>query len=243
MLTGQFNPCILIPCYNHGRFLEKTIKSLEYLKIPCLVVDDGSTDGGTRLIKQLPETYPWVQILTRQKNGGKGKAISAGIFELKEQGFTHALQIDADGQHDAGAARKLLELGRQYPDDLISGQPIYDDSVPASRKYGRLITQFWVALETRSLEIKDSMCGFRLYNVNTIVQLLNTENVGVGMDFDIDVLVRLYWRGVNFHFVPIKVIYPQDGISHFDPLSDNWKISKMHTRLFLESLVRRRRRI
>ncbi len=241
MLASSFKPCVLIPCFNHGKFLSGTLESLEYLNLPCLVVDDGSTDGSAQLISKLPERFSWVQILLRSKNGGKGKAIKDGVDELTKQGFTHVLQVDADGQHDSSVAPLFLKLGKENPNDLISGLPVYDESVPKSRKYGRKITQFWVALETRSLSIKDSMCGFRLYNLRTLKQLFNSETVGLGMDFDIEVLVRLYWRGVNFRYIPIKVTYSSGGVSHFEPLRDNWKISKMHTRLFLESLVRTRK--
>lgn len=58
------------------------------------------------------------------------------------------------------------------------------------------------------------------------------------MDFDTEVMVRLYWQGNDSHFVATRVTYPADGLSHFDALKDNCRISWMHTRLFLGMLPR-----
>ncbi|BCL44935.1 acyltransferase [Enterobacter roggenkampii] len=148
------------------------------------------------------------------------------------------MQVDADGQHAIEDIPKLLALAERHPDALISGQPIYDDSIPRSRLYGRWITHVWVWIETLSLQLKDSMCGFRVYPVSPTLRLAAREPLGKRMDFDTEVMVRLYWQGNTSVFLPTRVTYPQDGLSHFDALKDNVRISLMHTRLFFGMLPR-----
>jgi len=132
----------------------------------------------------------------------------------------------------------MLEEARQHPDSLISGQPVYDDSVPKSRLYGRYVTHFWVWVETLSFSIRDSMCGFRVYPLKPCLALMAKHRLGLRMDFDTEIMVRLYWQGTRSRFLPTRVTYPADGVSHFDAVKDNIKISWMHTRLFFGMLPR-----
>jgi predicted LPLAT superfamily acyltransferase len=177
-------------------------------------------------------------LVTLEQNQGKGGAVKAGIKRAQELGFSHAIQIDADGQHDLEALPALIQASQAKPMRLISGQPVYDESVPKARLYGRYATHIWVWIETLSLSIKDSMCGFRAYPINQTQAVLSKYDVGSRMDFDIEILVRLYWEGCDIDFVETRVIYPENGVSHFDALWDNVKISCMHTRLFFGMLPR-----
>ena len=161
-----------------------------------------------------------------------------GMREALAAGFTHALQIDADGQHDTNDVPRFLELGAANPQELICGKPVYDASVPKGRLYGRYLTQFWVCVETLNLSATDSMCGFRLYPLAACCALINRVKLPSRMDFDIEILVRLAWAGLGFKVVDTRVIYPDDGVSHFDMLRDNLRISKMHTRLTCGMVLR-----
>ncbi|PSV00815.1 acyltransferase [Photobacterium leiognathi subsp. mandapamensis] len=234
---SAFNPCFLIPCYNHGATVPAVIDALTPYGFPIIVVDDGS-ELATRKILSEQAKRPNINIVTLPKNQGKGGAVIAGIKQADRLGFSHALQIDADGQHDLAALPKLLEASQAHPEALISGQPIYDDSVPKSRLYGRYATHIWVWIETLSFNIKDSMCGFRSYPIRPIVNVINHNKLGLRMDFDTEIMVRFYWDNGDIRFIDTKVIYPEDGISHFDALWDNVKISWMHTKLFFGMLPR-----
>ncbi|WP_318484148.1 glycosyltransferase family 2 protein [Photobacterium leiognathi] len=234
---NAFNPCFLIPCYNHGATVPTVIDALTPYGFPIIVVDDGS-ELATRKILSEQAKRPNITIVTLPKNQGKGGAVIAGIKQADRLGFSHALQIDADGQHDLAALPKLLEESQAHPEALISGQPIYDDSVPKSRLYGRYATHIWVWIETLSFNIKDSMCGFRSYPIRPIVNVINHNQLGLRMDFDTEIMVRFYWDNGDVRFIDTKVIYPEDGISHFDALWDNVKISWMHTKLFFGMLPR-----
>lgn len=237
-MSLTFRPCVVIPCYNHGAMMANVLSRLAPFGLPCLIVDDGS-DEGTRLeLERLATEQPQVTLIRLAENAGKGTAVIRGLEESARAGFTHAVQVDADGQHAIEDIPKLLALAERHPEALISGQPIYDDSIPRSRLYGRWITHFWVWIETLSLQLKDSMCGFRVYPVAPTLQLAERVTLGKRMDFDTEVMVRLYWQGHTSFFLPTRVTYPLDGLSHFDALKDNVRISLMHTRLFFGMLPR-----
>jgi predicted LPLAT superfamily acyltransferase len=218
--------------------MAKVLSRLAPFGLPCLVVDDGSDEQTRRILERLAAGQPQVTLVRLAQNAGKGAAVIKGLEESARAGYTHAVQVDADGQHAIEDIPKMLALAERHPEALISGQPIYDDSIPRSRLYGRWITHVWVWIETLSLQLKDSMCGFRVYPVSPTLQLAARVSLGKRMDFDTEVMVRLYWQGNTSYFLPTRVIYPPDGLSHFDALKDNVRISLMHTRLFFGMLPR-----
>jgi glycosyltransferase involved in cell wall biosynthesis len=231
--------CLLIPVYNHARALELFLPSLKPLGLDCLLVDDASAPESAALLDAMASREgSWLRLLRHGVNQGKGAAMMTGARAASELGYTHALQIDADGQHSAGDIPKFLEAAREHPQALICGRPVYDSSVPNSRRWGRLLSNLWIWINTLSFDIKDGMCGFRLYPLPPLIRLFSQVKVGRRMDFDTDVLVRLKWEGLKIVTLPVQVRYPLDGISHFLMGRDNWQISAMHTRLFFGMLAR-----
>jgi hypothetical protein len=152
--------------------------------------------------------------------------------------MTHALQIDADGQHDAGDVPHFLARGIARPEALIVGQPLFDASVPKARLYGRALTNFWVCVETLSLGVKDTQCGFRLYPLAAACDLMEHAALPQRMAFDIAIVVRLAWQGVPVENLATRVAYPVGGVSHFDLWADNVRISVLHTLLVFGMLLR-----
>lgn len=231
--------CAVIPVYNHGAAITGVVQDVRSNGLICILVDDGSAAACAAVLDQLAAADPENVVLLRlATNLGKGGAVKAGLRKALELGFSHALQIDADGQHDAMAIPEFLRQVSAQPAALISGYPVYDASVPKGRLYARYLTHVWVWINTLSLSIKDSMCGFRIYPLLPTVQLLDDASLGNRMDFDVEIMVRLYWRGMNIVSVPTRVSYPSDGISHFRVLLDNVLISRMHALLFLGMLLR-----
>ncbi len=231
--------CIVIPIYNHKDAIGDTVARLSVHGLPMFVVDDGSDEATQAVLATLARHYGERIILMRRPvNGGKGAAVMTGLRAARRAGYTHALQIDADGQHDANDVPHFLAAARAEPAAVILGRPVYDESVPKSRLYGRYVTHVWVWIETLSFTIRDSMCGFRLYPLDAVCALIDSVRLGARMDFDIEVLVRLHWRRVAFHTVPTRVTYAPDGVSHFDVLWDNLRISASHTRLVCGMLLR-----
>ncbi|MUJ36200.1 glycosyltransferase family 2 protein [Aliivibrio fischeri] len=234
----NFRPCFLIPCYNHGKTIPAVVESLMSYGYPMLIVDDGSENETKRILEEVTQNNESITLITLAENQGKGGAVIAGIEKAYQQSYSHAIQIDADGQHDLEALPKLIAESQEHPTALISGQPIYDESVPKSRLYGRYATHIWVWIETLSFAIKDSMCGFRSYPIGPTINVLERAVIGRRMDFDTEIMVRMYWNETDIRFINTRVIYPEDGISHFDALWDNVKISWMHTKLFFGMLPR-----
>ncbi len=231
------NICLLIPYYNHETLIGQTLAAVSDSALPCLLIDDGSRATSSAVLDELAQQYPWLKVHHLTENQGKGGAVMAGFHLAAEQGYSHVLQIDADNQHNAADIPKLLEAARQHPDALIAGQPIYDQSVPKGRLYGRYLTHVWVWINTLSLQIKDAMLGFRVYPLACALATIE-QGVGTRMDFDIEIMVKMHWQGVEVISIPTKVHYPSDGVSHFDVWRDNIAISRMHTQLFFGMLRR-----
>lgn len=228
------NPCAVIPVYNHGATVGAVVAALRALGLPCVLVDDGSEPVCAAVLEALAGAG--VLLVRRPFNGGKGAAVQDGLRAAADAGYSHALQIDADGQHDLDDAVRLLQASRAEPEALIGGQPVYGDDVPRARLYGRWLTRVWVWINTLSRDIPDAMCGFRVYPLARTLPVL--RGAGARMDFDIAVLVHLHWAGVPMRWLPTRVRYPEDGISHFRGLADNVLISRMHARLFFGMLRR-----
>ncbi|MPW19051.1 glycosyltransferase [Paraburkholderia sp. CNPSo 3157] len=234
-----FAACIVIPIYNHKDAIVGTVERLIVHGLPIFVVDDGSDEATQAVLAKLACQYRHQMTLLRLPvNGGKGAAVMAGLRAAKRAGYTHALQIDADGQHDANDVPLFIAAARAEPGAVILGRPVYDESVPKARLYGRYLTHVWVWIETLSFAIRDSMCGFRLYPLDAACALIDSVDLPTRMDFDIEILVRLYWRRLAFRAIPTRVTYATDGVSHFDVLWDNVRISASHTRLVCGMLLR-----
>ncbi|HSI38102.1 MAG TPA: glycosyltransferase [Methylotenera sp.] len=233
----NYKPCIIIPIYNHKNTIVTTVERLSVYQYPIFIIDDGSDVATQQVLAMLAEQYA-IHLHRLPNNSGKGAAVMHGILAAYAAGFSHALQIDADGQHDTNDVPRFIQCGSSHPNDVICGKPIYDTSVPKGRLYGRYITHFWVWVETLSFTIKDSMCGFRLYPLAETCALINSTKLPKRMDFDTAIVVRLAWRGVKFQNITTRVIYPPDGLSHFNMWRDNVRISKMHTILTCGMLLR-----
>ncbi len=235
----MFSPAVVMPFYNHGHALEHSLAALKPYGLRCWLVDDGSDAAVQPLLTELAKREAgWLTLLRLSPNQGKGVAVMTGCMAAAAAGHSHVIQVDADGQHDLADLPRMLVLARAHPDALVTGVPVYDASVPKARLYGRYITHAWVWIHTLSLGIRDSMCGYRVYPLLSALAVWSEERVGRRMDFDTDILVRLYWRGVAVLELPTRVIYPVDGVSHFKMLADNLRISSMHARLFFGMVLR-----
>ncbi|MCW8108909.1 glycosyltransferase family 2 protein [Alteromonas ponticola] len=230
--------CIIVPHYKHEILFEQFLPYLAQLKLPCIVVDDGSGAASIAKLTNMLASYPDFHLVQHQSNRGKGAAVITGCYHASAMGFSHVLQLDADGQHNIEDAEKLLNYSKAHPSAIISGQPYFDETAPFIRKYGRKITDFWVALETLSFRIKDGLCGFRVYPLKQVEHLFDNYYLGPRMDFDPELLVKAVWANINVHFIPTKVIYHENTVSHFHYLQDNLMLIRLHVRLMFGMLIR-----
>lgn len=225
--ANMYKLAFLIPHYNHSEKIELLVQILAKFNYEILIIDDGSDENHKQILRRLN-----AQILYRDKNGGKGAALKDGFKFLLKNGFTHAFQIDADMQHDLLNLNDFIKLSKDNQNALICGSPEYDKSAPRSRFYGRKITNFWVAINTLSLKIKDAMCGFRIYPLKKTCELLN-KCKSDRMEFDIDIIYTLFKNGVKILWLKTAVNYQKDNTSHFKMWRDNLDISKIHAKHFL----------
>jgi glycosyltransferase involved in cell wall biosynthesis len=237
MDESLFRPCAVVPVYNHQQKIAQVLLELHQFNLPCILIDDGSDPDCAKVLDELAIKYAWIDLMRLPNNLGKGAAVCAGLINAQLHGYTHALQVDADGQHDLTDVTQFLMQAKQHPHAVISGCRSYE-AMPSARRSGRKLTDFWVRVNTLSTQLKDSMCGYRLYPLAETTQLLRRKTIGARMDFDTDILVQLYWQGLSVKNIPTKILYHDDIPSHFDIINDNIRISWMHTRLFFGMLPR-----
>jgi polyprenyl-phospho-N-acetylgalactosaminyl synthase len=230
--------CALIPTYDNPDTVARVVEGVRRHLPEILVIDDGSAPPARRVLADL-EVAGACSLLVRPANGGKGEAIKAGLAWARENGFDYAVAIDADLQHDAADIPRLLARVDPARDTFVLGQPIFDDSAPALRRFARQISVFWVMVETLGRKIGDPLCGFRVYPV---AAALATGTRGRAMDFDPEIAVRLVWAGVAVAHVPTRVVYPPGAVSHYRGVTDTLLITALHVRLCLEGLWRLIRR-
>lgn len=230
--------CLVVPHFNHTQSFKAFLPKLSSLGLPCIVVDDGSSAAAKSDLLTMLAAYPDIQLVEHVRNRGKGAAMWTGAHAARQASFTHMLQIDADGQHDVADVELFIEEATAHPMAIVSGAPQFDESAPKARVYGRKVTDFWVALETGTLAIKDSLCGFRVYPLNEFERVFDKYHIGKRMDFDTDVLVKSVWEGIDIRFIDTNVVYLENSVSHFHYLQDNLRLIWLHTRLMLGMGVR-----
>ena len=230
--------CLVVPHYNHTSAFEAFLPRLVSLDLPCVIVDDGSNAESKARLNKLLKPHAQLHLVEHQCNRGKGAAMWTGAHAARALGHTHMLQIDADGQHDTNDVSRFIDESKAHPGAIVSGAPQFDSSAPKARVYGRKVTDFWVALETGTLKIKDSLCGFRVYPLKEFEAVFDKYHIGKRMDFDTDVMVKSVWEGVDVRFINTDVVYLQNNVSHFHYWRDNWRLIWLHTRLMTIMILR-----
>jgi glycosyltransferase involved in cell wall biosynthesis len=242
---------VMLPAYNPGPRLRAVVAEVLEHWPHVLVVVDGSTDGSELPLLELARTTPPLTVLVLPRNGGKGAAVLAGARSALDLGFTHALVMDADGQHPAASISEFMAASKRQPEALVLGRPIFPPNIPAERRHGRKLSIGLVRFELLGAGIADPLFGFRVYPLAPLLAVLSPRRDGRRYDFDTEAAVRLCWAGVPPLNVaaPVKYFSRADGgVSHFRYGRDNACLVWMHTRLIAELLlwrwpaVRRQRR-
>jgi len=234
-----FRACVLIPTYDNPDTIAQVVTSVLPYTRDIVVVDDGSGPRAQAVIAQLAERGQ-AHVVRRAHNGGKGAAVKTGLAAAKELGFSHALQLDADGQHAVQDIPRFLAEAEAHPTSLILGTPQFAADAPRARLYGRQVSVFFVHLETWGFghTIADPLCGFRVYPIESALACAPRAD---RMDFDPEIAVRMVWHGVSTRNLPTEVRYiprAQGGVSHFQLVRDNLRISLVHTRLMCIASLR-----
>jgi glycosyltransferase involved in cell wall biosynthesis len=240
-MTPSSTHLVLIPSYNSGPRLLYTVREALERWNPVWVVVDGSTDGSHLPVLELALTEPGLRVLPRSVNRGKGAVVLDGVAAARVAGFTHALVMDADGQHPPDRIFEFMMISQNRPTALIAGQPIFGAEAPWVRLNGRKLSIAMAHLETLGKVIADPLFGFRVYPLAPLVTAMNRTRFARGYDFDPEVAVRLIWAGTPVVNVPATCQYfskEQGGISHFHYLRDNVRMVWLHARLLVQWLWR-----
>jgi glycosyltransferase involved in cell wall biosynthesis len=232
---------VLIPSYNPGQRGLETVRSARTQWDPVWVVVDGSTDGSAEALTTLARSDPGLRVLLRSRNGGKGSALFDGLNEAQRAGFSHALTMDADGQHPAECIDRFMAASAAAPQAMILGDPVFDASVPRIRLRGRRISNWCTNVATLWAGIHDTLFGFRVYPIAPLLAVMRRSRWMRRFDFDAEAVVRLSWRGVPVVNLPAPVKYftpEQGGVSHFNYWHDNVLLTSMYLRLLVGFLAR-----
>jgi len=240
-MTPSTSHLVLIPSYNSGALVLRTVREALAQWAPVWVVVDGSTDGTAAQLRALAATEPHLRVLELPVNCGKGAAVLLGLQAARREGYTHALTMDADGQHPASHIAAFMAASQRAPGAMVLGVPQFDASAPVLRRRGRRISNWWANLETLGAGVQDSLFGFRVYPIAPLVDVMQARHWMRRFDFDPEAAVRLAWVGVPALNLPAPVRYltpAEGGVSHFDYLRDNVLLTGMHVRLMVEFVLR-----
>jgi len=222
---------IVIPVYNHAKTLRDVVRRALDVQDTVIVVDDGSTDGGIDTLEGMD-----IHLLQHPVNRGKGAAILTAAKASRRLGTTHIVTLDADGQHDPADFRLFVPVTTRFPEAIIVGKRNFEAiNVPGITRFGRHFSNFWLRIQTGQA-IGDSQSGFRVYPLKVLERLKLRES---GFAFEVEVLAKAAWAGVQLREVDISVHYPppNERISHFNFLTDNARLTLLNTKLTLRSFA------
>jgi glycosyltransferase involved in cell wall biosynthesis len=240
-VTPSKTHLVLIPSYNPGSRALETVRAARAQWDPVWVIDDGSTDGSAAGLCALARNDRGLRVLVRERNGGKGAALLDGLNAAQRAGFTHALTMDADGQHPADRIGAFMSASAAAPQAMILGDPVFDASAPRIRLRGRRIANWCTNVVTLCAGVHDTLFGFRVYPIAPLVAVMQRSRWMRRFDFDPEAVVRLSWRGVPLINLPAPVRYfsaAEAGVSHFNYCRDNVLLTSMYLRLCVGFVVR-----
>lgn len=222
--------CVIVPTYNNHKTLKKVLDSILDFTQNIIIVNDGSTDETSEILKQ----YSQFTQIHHPKNLGKGRALRNGFRKAIELNFEYAITIDSDGQHFASDIPGFISAIQEEPNSLLIGsRNMTQENVPKKSSFGNKFSNFWFKFET-GIELQDTQSGFRLYPLKLIPKRFYTNK----FEFEIEVIVRSAWKGIVVKNIPIQVLYdPAERVSHFRPFRDFTRISILNTVLVTNALL------
>ena len=229
-LLSSTNFCVIVPTYNNQKTLKKVLDSILDFTTNVIIVNDGSTDSTSEILK----SYSQLTQIHHPKNLGKGRALRNGFRKALELDFEYAITIDSDGQHFAADIPVFLEAIQDEPNALLIGsRNMTQENVPKKSSFGNKFSNFWFKFET-GIKLDDTQSGFRLYPLRLLPKRFYTNK----FEFEIEVIVRAAWKGIVVKNIPIQVLYdPAERVSHFRPFQDFTRISILNTVLVTNALL------
>lgn len=223
---------VIIPTFNNGSTLKEVLTGVMDVCGNVIVVNDGSSDNTFDLLNQ----FDGIEVITHNKNRGKGAALNSGFRKAYDLGYKYAITIDSDGQHYPQEINLLCDSSRKEPDTLwIGARDFKSDNMPGKNSFANRFSNFWFKLET-GITLEDTQSGFRLYPLE---KLKGIRTLSGRYEFELEIIVRAAWRNVAVRNIPVSVYYPpkEIRISHFKPFKDFTRISILNTVLVFIALL------
>ena len=229
-LLNSTSFCVIVPTYNNQKTLKKVLDSILEFTSNVIIVNDGSTDETSQILKH----YSQLTQIHHPKNIGKGRALRNGFRKAIEMKFEYAITIDSDGQHFASDIPNFISAIQEEPNALLIGsRNMSQENVPKKSSFGNKFSNFWFKFET-GIKLDDTQSGFRLYPLQLLPKKFYTNK----FEFEIEVIVRAAWKGIVVKNIPIQVLYdPAERVSHFRPFRDFTRISILNTVLVTNALL------
>ncbi|MDD3875284.1 MAG: DUF2062 domain-containing protein [Bacteroidales bacterium] len=219
-----FKACVIIPTYNNQLTLAKVIRGVLSMTAHVIVVNDGSTDDTREVLSHFPQ----IQQVDYQLNKGKGHALLSGFKKALELGYEYAVTIDSDGQHKPEELTSFLDAFERNSGSLVVGDRNLKNitHLPSRNSFANKFSNFWFNVQT-GLKLTDTQTGYRLYPLHLFK---NRKYFSVKYEFELEVLVRAAWQGVNIVSIPIDAYYPppEERVTHFRPFRDFMRISVLN---------------
>jgi uncharacterized protein (DUF2062 family) len=228
-MPAEPNICIVIPVFNHGLTVGRVVREAKEF-FPVIAVNDGSTDETGNILA----AESGISVVTLSQNQGKGAALRAGFVEAEKRGFTHAITIDADGQHATLELPAFAAASRSQPEAFVIGvRDLVKENAPRGRRITNNISTFWFKVET-GVALADTQCGYRCYPLKSINRLrVKSQHYA----YELEIMVKAAWAGLPLVAQPVSADYAAatSQLSHFDPWRDMVRISTLHSRLSIQS--------
>lgn len=232
MKIDHYKYCLIIPTYNNEKTLKRVIDGvlLHFAGEDIIIINDGATDSTASILKE----YKEIKQIHLPKNKGKGNALRLGFRKALDEGYTHAITIDSDGQHFPEDIPTLLEASKGKPNTLFIGsRNMKQEGVPGKSSFGNKFSNFWFWFET-GIKLTDTQSGFRVYPL----YLMSNKWYTTKFEFEIEAIVRSAWKDIPIENVPIQIKYdPEERVSHFRPFKDFTRISILNTVLVFITLT------
>lgn len=228
-MSKETRICVIVPTFNNAGTVADVVRRVLETVPDVIVVNDGSTDGTLASLEGLPVT-----LVSYPDNKGKGGALREGLLKARGMGFTNAITIDSDGQHFPEDLPVFLDEIASDRDALIVGsRNLNAEGMPAGNTFANKFSNFWFRLQT-SIDLPDTQTGFRAYPLGKLpcLKLLTAR-----YESELELLVLSAWKGVRLVPVPIRVVYPEDRVTHFHPVKDFARISVLNTILCMLAVV------
>lgn len=192
--------CAVVPVYNEAAVLTEVLASLARVVDEIICIDDGSSDGSSKVAAASGAT-----VLRHAINFGQGAALQTGFdYVLRSTQHHHVVTFDADGQHNPNDAARMVAEAQTHGWDVVLGsRGARDSSMPASRR-AMLVGARWLSRRMSGLTLTDTHNGLRVFSRTALAQI-HLKQVGMAHASEIESLVAR--QGLLWTELPVSIAY------------------------------------